>query len=177
MPRELHRNRDLGTNEVEYEGCEFCFRGLHTLKLLPESDERRVRAGVLELEAGDELQYELDDMPNSAGPKLHTLSVVSAGCYDDNASFRLCTGPHFKNVSFPQLKTVHLIDVCFNQIRLNVEVTPNITELKMQNVPAECSLDVILPKLEHLSVHYLTIQDKDSVDAFQAILTAATYSS
>ena len=68
------------------------------------------------------------------------------------------------------LRDLQLVDVCFSRVTLNAELTPAITDLRMQNVclmflpesrphvkaqvPDDCELTVQLPKLQNVSVHF-----------------------
>jgi len=76
-----------------------------------------------------------------------TLTISCNGCYDDSLSFVL-------ERPLPNLKMLQLVDVSWDVITLNEELTPNLTSLRLQNVPDECHLEVRLPKLEYVSIHY-----------------------
>eukprot|EP00873_Tetraselmis_striata_P035754 jgi/Tetstr1/456018/TSEL_042794.t2 len=91
------------------------------------------------------------------------LVVKSDGSYDDSVLFTL-------RAALPQLEEVQLIDVAFGAVHLITEFIPKVKKLQMQNILDECELDVRLPELENLTVHYFG----GNGDAVQSMLDAAT---
>jgi len=72
----------------------------------------------------------------------------------------------------PKLETLKLDDVCFQTVHLDHTLIPNITELSMQNIPDNCNLTVLLPKLQSFSMHYYGPPPDDSW--MHAMLLVAT---
>ena len=76
---------DDPTKAVTVEGVKWCFDGVHTLNPLPESDQRRLFKGTVALTVGPDLQEEI----NALSADVETLTIVSAGFYDDADEFVL----------------------------------------------------------------------------------------
>jgi hypothetical protein len=127
-------------------GPAFCFEGAHTTAALPAADQRRVDRSAAHLVVGARLQAELDAM--HANDDLVTLKVSSAMFFDDSASFQL------RGLRMPALVTLQLVDVCFEAIELTAALTPNLASLRLQNVPEECALTILLPRLRDVTIHY-----------------------
>ena len=53
-----------------------------------------------------------------------------------------------------KLQELQLIDCAFDAITLNEELTPNLRRVQMQNVHDACTLDLSIPNLTHVSIHY-----------------------
>jgi len=127
-------------------GAKFCYSGYHTINPIKNTNQRRVRDDVLVLNAGPNLQKEIDACP-SIKPNISVLTIQSTGCYDDKIIPKL-------EIALPQLETLRLIDVFFGTVTLNTELTPKIHELYMQNIPGKCNLTVLLPELKTFTMHY-----------------------
>lgn len=127
-------------------GPEFCYHGSHSIKPLPDHDERRVRDDSLVLFAGPGLQSQINQIPIT-NPNLSILTIQSRGCYDDSVQFSL-------EVPMPKLQKLRLIDVPFSAIKLNTDLTPLVEDLFMQNIPDDCDLTVLLPELKSFSMFY-----------------------
>ncbi|KAG7372359.1 MYND finger domain containing protein [Nitzschia inconspicua] len=127
-------------------GAKFCFSGSHTIKPLPDTDLRRVTKDAMVLNAGPNLQQQIDAIPVTM-PQIRILTIQSTGGYDDSIQPKL-------EVSMPELETLQLIDVAFQKVTLNQQLTPKIEDLTMQNIPDECQLTVLLPELKTFSMHY-----------------------
>eukprot|EP00873_Tetraselmis_striata_P004600 jgi/Tetstr1/424864/TSEL_001494.t1 len=93
-----------------------------------------------------DLQQQLDELPETH-PDLKVLVVKSDGAGGGAADRR-----------------------GFGAVHLTTELTPKVKKLQMQNIPDGCELDVRLPELEHLTVHYFC----GDGDAVQGMLDAAT---
>jgi len=132
-------------------GPKFCYSGPHTIKPLPESDQRRISSDILVINSGPNCQSEIDNIPNIM-PDVRVLTIRNTTGYDESIQPTL-------NLSLPKLKTLKLIDVCFSKVNLNKEMTPSIEELFMQNIPDECDVTVKLPKLKDFSMHYYSPDD------------------
>ena len=61
----------------------------------------------------------------------------------------------------PKLKKVQLIDVSFSNVKWDIELTPLIEELFMQNVPDGCNLTVLLPELRSFTIFYYGPTDNE----------------
>ena len=144
-------------------GPKFCYTGLHTIKPLPESDQRRVSNDVLVIDCGPNMQREIDNIPKTM-PDVKILTIRRTGCYDESINPVL-------NLKMPKLKTLKLIDVCFSKINLNSELTPSIEELELQNIPDECELSVKLPNLKNISFYYYSGDDGEWVNEMLATAT------
>lgn len=144
-------------------GPKFCYSGFHTIKSLPESDERRVSNDVLVIDCGPNIQREIDNIPNSM-PHVRILTIRRTGCYDESINPKL-------DIKMPKLKKLKLIDVCFSKINLNNELTPMIEELLLQNIPDECELSVKLPNLKDVSFYYYDGEDGEWVNEMLATAT------
>ena len=147
-------------------GAAFCFHGFHTTQPLDEDDLRRIRSDTTSLIDGPQLQQEIDALPESM-PGSETLTITSGGFYDSSGRHTLCVrlpqltvNPLFTacalgGVTLRSLSEVlHLIDVSFARITLNEALTPNLAELKLQNVPDDCDLEIELPKLREASIRW-----------------------
>ena len=153
--------RPGGTSGPEtLQGALWCFDGQHSAAPLPASDKRRVVPHTVALEAGPGLQAQLDNLPAD----VETLTV-SSGCYDDRLQFRL-------DKRLPKLRKLHLIDVCFGKIKLTPETTPALRELRLQNVPEKCDMEIVCPELRDVSLHYWMAHGKPQV--LDNMLSAAT---
>jgi len=136
------------------DGPKWCYSGHHMIKPLKYSDERRVRKDVLSLTVGPDIQERIDEIPAKM-PDIRVLTIQSDGCFDDNIQPKL-------RIRMPQLAELRLTDVCFSQVTLTTELTPNLEELHMQNIPCECRLSVVLPALKDFSMHYYDPPDDDT---------------
>ena len=134
-------------------GENFCYIGPHTIKPLKDNDQRRVHDGTLLLYAGSTLQRQINDIPNTM-PNVRHLVIQSTGGFDDEFKPSL-------EVALPKLQSLKLINVAFDKVTLNNDLTPLIEELSMQNIPDECDLTVELPKLKSFSMHYYGPVDND----------------
>ena len=152
------RNGALSPEELK--GPRWCYEGAHSAAPLQASDLRRIIPHSVALEAGPHLQRELDSLPEDT----ETLSVTS-GVFDDSVSFTL-------NKRLPRLRMLQVIDVCFSQIVLTPETTPDLRTLKLQNVPEDCDLQVVLPELRAVSLQYWMAHGKAHV--VDNMLAAAT---
>ena len=56
------------------------------------------------------------------------------------------------------LMILQLVDVLFSEIVLDETTTPNLEEVFLQNVPDECKMKILLPKLKFFSIHYYDAQ-------------------
>ena len=127
-------------------GAKFCYRGRHTIKPINEGDERRVRDDLLVLTTGPDLQREIDNIPTTM-PNVSILTIQSTGYFDDSRTPEL-------EVAMPKLKTLKLIDIAFDKVKLNTKLTPKLEALFMQNIPDECDITVLLPELKDFTMHY-----------------------
>ena len=119
--------------------------GVHTTKPLNDSDERRVFPNTVTLHAGPSLQNDIDAL----AADVHTLTITSAnGFYDDE-------NPAVLRRELHSLVRLNLVDVAFDAITLTTATTPSLQHLRMQNVPDECELELELPRLKTVSIHYL----------------------
>ena len=142
------------------DGPRWCFDGRHSAAPLPEDDARRVWRHAVALEAGPDLQAQLDSLPED----VETLTVSSKS-YDSSASISLAR-------RLPQLRTLQLLDVHFTRIHLTPETTPQLRSLQLQNVPDSCDLRVVLPELRSVTIHFWGADDKPHV--VDDMLAAAT---
>lgn len=78
---------------------------------------------------------------------MKTLTITSKGGYDD--SLRVALEQHL-----PELQEVQLVDVSFSKITLDAERTPNLRSVRLQNVPDDCELSLLLPDLRSFSIYY-----------------------
>lgn len=127
---------------VAITGARWCYRGEHTKKDVPKNDKRTVKKDAVYLTKGPDLQQQINSIPRST-----KRVVISDNMYDDRQSFNFA-------LKLPKLKVLHLIDINFSKITLNPELTPNITELHLQNTPFDCDLQIRLPKLKEVTIHY-----------------------
>jgi len=135
-------------------GPKYCYSSPHTIKPLPESDERRIRDDALVLHTSPNLQQQINDIPTTI-PNIKCLVIQSAGCYDDSLQLNL-------DVAMPKLEKLKLIDVAFDKVVLNKELTPLIEDLFMQNVPDDCDITVQLPELKSFSMYYYGPPDDET---------------
>ncbi|KAL3910398.1 MAG: hypothetical protein SGPRY_009072 [Prymnesium sp.] len=125
------------------EGPAYCFEGEHTIQPLPDDDHRRVLSDAVSLVESPNLQAEIDAIPSDT----RTLTITSRGVYDDTRSFVLAK-------ALPALEMLQLVDVSWSTITLTPELTPNITSLRLQSVPEDCDLEIDLPKLQVVTIHF-----------------------
>ena len=128
------------------EGPKFCFCGPHTIKPLEAGDERRVQHDAMVIHVGSDLQKKIDAIPSTM-PYVRILTIQSTGCYHDSITANL-------EVALPKLESLKLIDVCFGRVTLNTDLTPNITDLQMKNIPDDCKLTILLPELKSFNMHF-----------------------
>lgn len=136
------------------QGAKFCFSGSHTIKPLNDADERRVFVDAMALHSGPNLQKQLDAIPTTM-PNIRIITIQTTGGYDDSIRPKL-------QVAMPKLEVLKLIDIAFETVTLNTQLTPNIQELFMQNIPEDCALTVLLPELREFSIHHYGPSDDDS---------------
>eukprot|EP00985_Skeletonema_marinoi_P020420 scaffold12151_cov117-Skeletonema_marinoi.AAC.1 len=55
-------------------GPKFCYSGPHTIKPLPESDQRRISSDILVINSGPNCQSEIDTIPNIM-PDVRVLTI------------------------------------------------------------------------------------------------------
>lgn len=131
-------------------GAIFCYSGPHTIESLPDDNQQRVYDGMFLLYTGPNLYQEIYAIPITMPmPNVRILVIRSHGCYDEKIK------PSLER-SMPKLQTLKLIDIAFSRVKLNEELTPiMVDELFMQtNIPDECDLPVLLPRLKSFSMHY-----------------------
>ena len=145
-------------------GAKFCYSGPHTIKPLPESDQRRVSTDVLVINSGPDCQREIDNIPTTM-PDVRVLTIRGTGGYDEDGDMKL-------EVSLPKLKTLKLIDVCFGKLKLNNELTPSLEELYMQNLGDECKCEAKLPNLRNFECHYYSPDGANSMWIHEMLSTA-----
>lgn len=143
-------NRDIAPITT---GPLHCFSGSHTIKPLKIGDNRCVRGDVLNLSVAPDLQNQIDRIPSTM-PNLCVLTIQSSGWYDGNITPVL-------EIPMPKLKTLKLINCAFRKVILTRELTPEIEEIFFQNIPEDCELSVVSPKLKHFSMHYYGPSDND----------------
>lgn len=124
-------------------GAVWCFDGRHSAGPLPAGDKRRVFRNAVTLTAGANLQRQIDELPADT----EILNIVSTGTFDDKNRVALAR-------PLPNLTELHLVDVAFSRVVLTAETTPKLHTLQMQNVPESCELEVVLPELRDVTVHY-----------------------
>lgn len=127
-------------------GPKWCFEGKHSDEMLAEKDERRVYTNTKTLTEGQDLQAEIDALPED----VRTLTIRSSGCYG-GFERRYTISKHL-----PFLDTLILNDVGFDKIELTHELTPQLRSLKMQNIHDDCALTLRCPKLRDFSLHYFS---------------------
>jgi len=148
----LTSNCDIGaaaTEERVTSGPPHCFDGPHTRAPLDEGDERRIVPNTVHLSSGPNLQRDIDALPDD----VVTL-VITSGTYGYDSS-----ASHVLARALPRLEYLQLEDVPFSKVHLTEALTPNVKKLSMQNVSDDCDLQVVLPKLREVSVHYFTPVD------------------
>ena len=156
-----HMNAEGQNGKEEIEGARWCFSGRHTTAPLPPSDQRRVDLSAVALVVGPQLQAQLDELSS----EVVTLTVSSAVCFDSSHSFTL-------NKVLPNLKELHLTDVNFKRVVLTPDTTPQLQKLMLQNVPDDCDLRIVCPRLREVSMHFWRSEDKPEV--VSDMLRAAT---
>eukprot|EP01043_Picozoa_sp_COSAG02_P000844 COSAG02_NODE_17_length_55377_cov_106.402258_24_plen_441_part_00 len=180
-----HSTYDCGACAREYSGafqngsfqctskgqaCQWCFQGEHTTKPISNSDSRRVLLDEMHLRHGPDLQQQIDSISNIM-PDVRVLTITdSSGGFDDSNK-NLITLNH----RLPRLKVLHLLDIPFERITLNDELTPELSKLKLQNVPdgryvKACDLDVQCSELSEFSIQYW----QGEARIINKLLTAAT---
>ena len=99
------------------------------------------------------------------------MCLSGAGGYDSSRDFRLCK-------ALPRLESLQLVDVPFKEVRLTQALTPNVKNLRMQNIGDECDLEVVLPKLRDVTIHFYRpdsgLDDDGGSPVIDAMLAAAT---
>jgi hypothetical protein len=135
------------------QGPKYCYVGPHTVKPLKSGDERRISVDILHLTAGPNIQREIDAIPSTM-PNVRVLSIQSDGCFDDSLNPTL-------EVAMPKLEKIKLIDVAFDKVNLNPELTPLVEDVFFQNIPDDCDLTVLLPELKQFSMHYYGPSDDE----------------
>jgi hypothetical protein len=144
-------------------GPKFCYSGIHTIKPLPDSDQRRISNDILVIDCGPNVQQEIDNIPKTM-PNVRVLTIRRTGFYDEDNNPTL-------NVAMPKLKTLKLIDVCFSKVNLNNKLTPLVEELVMQNIPDDCEVTVQLPQLKEMTLHYYSGEDGTWINDMLATAT------
>jgi hypothetical protein len=89
------------------------------------------------------LQAEINRIPATAS-HLRVLRISST-LYDDEKKFVL-------SVHMPKLEQLPLINVRLTKIELAPTLTPNLADIEFHNVPDDCQIQIILPKLRNFSM-------------------------
>ena len=150
---------------VRVEGAQWCFRGAHTLHEVAKKDQRVVKQDSVDLTAGPTLQADIDALPRDAR-LLKRLTIHCAQFFDDTQSF---TFAH----SLSKLKVLHLVDVSMGTLQLTQSTVPRLRDLILQNVPGDCVLEVVLPSLKDVKIHYYD-NFETGTEIINAMLEAAT---
>lgn len=80
-----------------------------------------------------------------ANVRILNLSDRGGQCFHINLS--LC---HYMT----NLTTLRLIDVVIKRLHLIEEFTPNLTDLKLQNIGDYVHYEIVLPRLQHVAIHF-----------------------
>jgi len=147
---------------TKIQGPPWCYVGHHMTGALAASDKRRRFENAIVLVTSARLQEEIDQLDQTT----RILTIIKGdGCSADasiNFNFGVVgmraseTSPTVKlERHLPALEELSLIDVNFERIVLNAELTPALRALKLQNVPNQCHLTVELPLLKTVSIHFL----------------------
>lgn len=148
-----HSRPGGGASEPAIEkGPRWCFSGKHTTGVLSATDQRRVDNTVVALGPGPQLQAQIDAL----SPDVETLTISATMGFDFEAKYVL-------NKRLPKLHTLQLIDINFSQVVLTPATTPMLRSLQLQNIQATCDLQVVLPELRGVTVHYYDAHDKAHV--------------
>lgn len=151
-------------NNVIVEGPKFCFRGKHISTLLPESDDRRIHKGLVNIDGPGNMQPRIKDvldLQRQAGVKTLTISGQSDETFPVTLSYRASN-----------LTTLKIIDMHIKTLHLTEDLTPRLTDLELRNVPSDCDFKVIVPTLKNVSIQFLTPDGEAAV--INDMLAAAT---
>lgn len=131
----------------------YCFVGYHTVKPIDVSDKRRVCNDILAIHADENIQEAIDSIPEKM-PNVRVLTIDGGGIFRNNFNPKL-------KVSMPKLEELQLEDVAFSEVTLDLEHTPRLSKLTMQNIPNDCKLKVSLPELKDFNMdHYCPADDE-----------------
>lgn len=133
----------LNSKEMTIQGQQWCFEGTHSIASLPSLDERRVLLNTVSLQSGPDLQEKIDNLPSD----VETLTITSSTFYDDSDLIVF-------DKKLPKLQKLQLIDIKFSKVKLTPETTPQIRFLRLQNVSDSCDMEIVLPHLRKVTVHF-----------------------
>ncbi|CAE8598647.1 unnamed protein product [Polarella glacialis] len=134
---------------VSFYGARWCFCGPHTLDTVSSCDTRMIKSDSVDLKFGTGLQSKIDALCRDA-PSVKRLTITSSTekDYYFEAGFTLAH-------RLLKLKCLHVIDVRMNKLTLSESLTPHLQELFLQNIGDECELEIALPSLRDIKIHYL----------------------
>ena len=113
---------------------------------LEPNDERRISLAAVHVIAGPGLQARINALASASPPVEKLVISPLSGFYDSEEI-------HF-SVALPALQSLQLIDVAFASIELTTATTPKLEHLTLRNISDECELDVELPTLRTVSIHF-----------------------
>lgn len=128
-------------------GPSWCYRGPHTVKPLPDWDQRRICNDVVTLSSSPDLQNKIDALDGNENVRV--LKICSTGLFDDDTKPKLA-------IRLPNLEEVQFLDIEMVQIKLTPELTPKVRKVWMQNPTQEDEPDftILLPELRDFSCYY-----------------------
>jgi hypothetical protein len=164
--------------------CQWCFEGEHTTEPMTDDEHPglrlprgrhdgrcRILPDEMHLTHGPDLQEQINAIAKVM-PDVRVLTITDPSGSFDDSNKNLITLNH----KLPQLTLLHLLDVPFERITLNNELTPNLSILKLKNVPdgshvlKPCNLEVQCNKLSVFSILYW----KGEARIINKMLAAAT---
>ena len=149
-------------------GPRFCFEGAHTSAPLPDSDRRRVWADVVTIVPPyrGNFQSEIDaklSLENES--KVRILNFPNGGIDD-----KITASIHHK---MSNLTTLRIMDLTLLKLLLTAELTPNLRDLEIRNIPEKCEFCVVVPTLRTVSIHHYSPPEHSS-DVINEMLAAAS---
>ena len=120
------------------EGPKFCFKGLHSHQPLCHLDKREATLNTVVLIENPNLQQQINNL--DASTEILSITAGNSG-YNEQAQYEFA-------VHLPNLRELVIEDVNMILLQLTDNLTPNLEKLSFQNIPQECDICLLLPKLK-----------------------------
>jgi len=133
------------------EGKKWCYSGYHTIKALPEDEQRRVfKNDVVILNMGPTLQDKIEALHGNENVRIIKLMGGGRiGAYSEDPV-------SFADILLPNLEEFHCDGVNLGRLTLTKDLTPNLQVLSMENptMSDDPQFTIECPTLKAVSINY-----------------------